>query len=80
VHYNKLPNADKEKNSIKIESAFTVINQVCSDTNRPVSSLNDMFLPMNKVSSTLNADGIPNTDRVVKVEIYDDSLGVAGLY
>ena len=35
---------------------------------------------MNQVSNTLNADGIPNTDRVTKVQLYAEELGVLGLY
>jgi len=39
-----------------------------------------MYLPMNKVSTTLNSAGIPNTDRVVKVQVYDAQSGVSELY
>ena len=80
IHYNNLKNADKANDKIKIESAFTVINKVCSETGRSISELNDIFLPMDKVSSTIGPDGIPNTDRVVKVEIYSEETGVQGLY
>ena len=37
VHYNKLLNADREKDKNKIESAFSVIASVCSDTGRPIA-------------------------------------------
>ena len=50
IHYNRLLNADRDKDKNKIESAFSVITQVCSDTDRPVSSLTDMFFPMNQVA------------------------------
>ena len=47
IHYNRLLNADREKDKNKIESAFSVIAQVCSDTDRAVPSLTDMFFPIN---------------------------------
>ena len=50
IHYNRLLNADRDKDKNKIESAFSVITQACSDTDRPVSSLTDMFFPMNQVA------------------------------
>lgn len=37
IHYNKLENADREKDKNKIESAFSVIGQVCSDVGRPIA-------------------------------------------
>ena len=37
VHYNRLENADREHDKNKIESAFSVISEVCSATGRPIS-------------------------------------------
>lgn len=80
IHYNRLQNADREKDKNKIESAFSVIAQVCSDVGRPVVTLDDIFLPMSMVANSINAEGIPNTDRVVRVQLYPEELGVQGIY
>ena len=80
IHYNRLLNADREKDKNKIESAFSVITQVCSDTDRPVSSLTDMFFPMNQVAQVLDPEGLVTNDRVVRTKIYTESQGVSGMY
>lgn len=72
VHYNRLLNADREKDKNKIESAFSVIAAVCSDTDRPVPSLTDMYFPIKQVQSVLDADGLVTTDRVVRSKVYSD--------
>ena len=80
IHYNRLLNADREKDKNKIESAFSVVAQVCSDTDRPIPSLTDMFFPINKVPTVLDAEGKVTTDRVVRTKVYAESQGVSGIY
>ena len=70
VHYNALNNTDASRDESKVSDALLVINNVCAPTDRPVSSLMDIYMPPNDVADTIDPydpKGIPNTDRVVKV-------------
>jgi len=79
VHYNALKNADaaREKRKItEVSDALIVISNVCSLPNRPISGLLDIFMPPNDVTGTLDLKGIPDTDRVVKMQLYSRESGV----
>lgn len=39
-----------------------------------------MFIPINQVKDTIDVNGIPNTDRVVKVQVYGAYDGVSEIY
>lgn len=68
VHYNALKNSDSTRNKdFKVSDALLVINNVCAATNRPIDTLMDIYMAPEDVAATLDAKGIPNTDRVVKI-------------
>lgn len=66
VHYNGLKNVDASRSESKVPDALIVISNVCAATDRPISTLTDIFMPPEDVAATVDAKGIPNTDRVVK--------------
>ena len=82
VHYNALKNADADKEKSKfadVSDALLVVNNVCSATDRPVSYLKDIFMPPSEIYATLDLNGIPNTDRVVKTQLFSRESGVSSV-
>ena len=79
VHYNGLKNAEasNERNKIQeVSDALLVVNNVCSAPDRSVMALKDIFLPPSEIQNTLDANGIPATDRAVKVQLFPRESGI----
>ena len=82
VHYNALKNADADRDRAKVagvEDALHVIGNVCSPTNLPVEELMDIYMAPSEISKTLNDKGIPNSDRVVKTNLFPRESGISAL-
>jgi len=79
VHYNALKNAESTREKPKIaevSDVLLVIGNVCSDPDRPINTLLDIFMPPNSVAATLDLKGIPETERVVKMQLYSRESGI----
>lgn len=82
VHYNALrtANASVERNKLQeVSDALLVVNDVCSPPDRPVSALKDIFMPPSAIAATLDANGIPSTDRVVKTQLFPRDSGIVSM-
>ena len=80
VHYNALKNADADREKIKISTvadALSTITNVCSATDRPVTDLQDIFLPPDQI--VLNERGGTDSNRVVKMQLFSRESGITGI-
>ena len=79
VHYNALMNYEKESQArtklSEVSDALLVLSQVCSATDRPIKSISDIYFPPNRVNSILDSRGIPQTDKVVRSQLFTADSG-----